>query len=137
MTELHWVDKYLIPLNACPQAVVKARQYADPQAAWDAWDNGEELLWTFRKTGCDKRKMILCACDFSERVLHIFETKYPNDARPRQAIEAARRYAENPTEENRAAARVAAYAAYITAMLYPNSNKTNVLMPYITDTRRQ
>ena len=30
------------------------------------------------------------AADFAERVLHIYESKYPNDDRPRKAIEAAR-----------------------------------------------
>src|SRR5690606_37641174 len=30
------------------------------------------------------------ACDCAERVLHLFENKFPNDDRPRKAIEAAR-----------------------------------------------
>jgi len=55
---------------------------------------------------------ILCA----EKVLHIFEEKYPDDSRPRKSIEAAKNYLENPTEENKkfayaAATAAAAYAA--------------------------
>ena len=35
----------------------------------------------------------LFACDCAERTLPIFEKKYPEDKRPRQAIEAARKFA--------------------------------------------
>ena len=49
------------------------------------------------------------AIDCAWRVLHKFEEKYPDDKRPRQAIEAARAYLKSPTEENLAAE--AAWAA--------------------------
>lgn len=35
----------------------------------------------------------LLACDYAEHVLYLFENQYPNDKRPRVAIETARRYA--------------------------------------------
>ena len=35
----------------------------------------------------------LIAADFAERVLPLFEAEYPDDDRPRKAIEAARAYA--------------------------------------------
>ena len=35
----------------------------------------------------------LFACDCAERALHIWEENYPDDKRPRQAIETARKYA--------------------------------------------
>ena len=45
--------------------------------------------WVFvRSIGKDNLRLV--AADFAERVLHIFESKYPNDDRPRKAIEAAR-----------------------------------------------
>ena len=111
-TTTHWVDEFLLPLNACESAVVKARAYPDPKTAWDAWDNGTEMLWTLEKCGeTDVSKLVFCACEIAERVLPLFETQYPNDKRPREAIEAARNYAENPTEENRAAAHAASAAA--------------------------
>ena len=47
----------------------------------------------------------------AELVLHIFENKYPDDRRPRKAIEAAKKYVENQTEENKKTADAAAYAA--------------------------
>lgn len=52
--------------------------------------------------------------DCAWHVLHIFEDKYPNDKRPREAIEAARALLKFPTQENRdrlAAARTAAWKA--------------------------
>ena len=53
------------------------------------------------------------AIDCAWRVLHIFEEKYPDDKRPRKALEAAQVYLNNPTKVNKdklAAAR-AAWAA--------------------------
>ena len=43
--------------------------------------------------------------------MHIFEDKFPTDKRPRNAIEAAKNYVKNPSEENRIAAREAEGAA--------------------------
>ena len=51
----------------------------------------------------------------AEQVIEIYEKKYPSDNRPRKAIEAARKYIAEPSEENKiaayAAANAAAYAA--------------------------
>ena len=51
----------------------------------------------------------LFAADCAERVLHLFENKYPNDDRPRKAIEVARN--PNATDQERPAAGAAAGAA--------------------------
>ena len=51
------------------------------------------------------------AADCAERVLGLFEAKFPDDDRPRKAIEAARACIADPTPENRAAAGAAAGAA--------------------------
>ena len=49
----------------------------------------------------------------AEKVLHIYEDEYPEDKRPREAIEAAKAYLENPKADAIAyAARDAAYDAY-------------------------
>lgn len=47
----------------------------------------------------------------AEKVIDIFEKEYPNDDRPRKAIEAAKEYLKNPTKKNMNAAADAAYAA--------------------------
>ena len=46
----------------------------------------------------------------AKQVINLFEKKYPNDKRPRQAIEAAKKCITEPTKKNRDAD--AAYAAY-------------------------
>jgi hypothetical protein len=63
-------------------------------------------------TGWNERTARLFACDCAEHVLSLYEAKYPDDDRPRKAIEVARRYAEGTaTREALAAARAAAWAA--------------------------
>jgi hypothetical protein len=53
------------------------------------------------------------AAECARRVLKHYEDRYPEDKRPREAIQAALKWAKDPTEANRnAAATAAAYAAY-------------------------
>lgn len=60
----------------------------------------------------NERTARLFAADCAEHVLHLFEDKYPEDKRPRQDIETARRCANGKaTKEELAAARDAAWAA--------------------------
>jgi len=62
--------------------------------------------------GCNERALRLHACRVAEDVLPIFEQAYPDDDRPRKAIETARRHADGKaTPEELAAARDAARAA--------------------------
>lgn len=51
------------------------------------------------------------AVDCAERYLANFEREHPKDKCPREAIEAARAFIENPTEENRRRAGSAAWSA--------------------------
>jgi hypothetical protein len=60
------------------------------------------------------------AAECAKRVLRHYEDRYPEDKRPREAIQAALKWAKDPTEANRAAtaaayAADAAYAAYAAA----------------------
>ena len=58
------------------------------------------------------KELRLFMCDVAESVLHIFEEERPQDLRPRQSIETARRYANGEaTDEELADARAAAWAA--------------------------
>jgi len=69
------------------------------------------------------------AVSCAKHVLHIFEEQYPNDKRPRKAIEAASNWIKDPSEKNRirckdaanAASVASAQAAYFTSTYY-NSN---------------
>jgi len=54
------------------------------------------------------RFAVFCA----EKALPVFEKEYPDDERPRLAIEAAKNWLKNQTEESRLMADAAAYAVY-------------------------
>jgi len=58
-----------------------------------------------------KEQKVKYAIYSAELVLDIFEKRYPEDNRPRKAIEAARGYLINQSEENRIKCRTAAAAA--------------------------
>jgi hypothetical protein len=76
------------------------------------------MIWLLRKTqSIDRQTSVKLTCLCAEHVLDIFEKKYPGDKRPRQAIDVAKTWLANPTEENRQACRsaYAAYAAYADA----------------------
>ena len=60
-------------------------------------------------SGCNERTLRLFACRVAEDVLPLFEAQYPDDYRPRKAIETARRHADGKaTDSELAAARDAA-----------------------------
>ncbi len=72
-----------------------------------------DKVWVFVRLATHMQNVtwsLLCAT----KVLSIFEEKHPEDKRPRQALEAAEAYLNNPTEENKNAAYAAANAAYAT-----------------------
>ena len=73
----------------------------------------DDALWCLRIVIEPADKEIrLFVCDCAERVLPIFETRYPDDKRPRQAIEASRKFANSEiTIEELAAAGDAVWAA--------------------------
>jgi len=63
-------------------------------------------------TAWNDHKARLLACEYAERVLPLFEKKYPDDKRPRKAIEMAKMYAGgHVSAEGLAAARDAAWDA--------------------------
>ena len=61
-----------------------------------------------------KKDSVLFSIYVAELVLDNFESKFPNDKRPRQAIEAAKNWCKNPTKKNKELARSAclAHSAY-------------------------
>jgi hypothetical protein len=73
----------------------------------------DDALWCLRSIYPEHDKEVrLFAADCAEQVLHLFEEKYPNDNRPRLAIEAARKFANGEiTREELDAARAAAWDA--------------------------
>jgi len=68
-------------------------------------------MLTVKSLNPDKRLSATIAIFFAEDVLPIWEKKYPEDIRPRKAIEAAKAWLANPCEETATAAGVASHAA--------------------------
>ena len=60
-------------------------------------------------------QQIMYAIFAAEQVIGIYEKRYPNDGRPRKAIDAAKGYLKYPDESYKKAANAAAYAAYAAA----------------------
>lgn len=58
------------------------------------------------------RQYVAYAIYAAEQVIEIYEKQHPADTRPRTAIEAVKKYLENPSKKNRAAVKAAAKAAY-------------------------
>src|SRR3990167_94297 len=57
------------------------------------FDRADWMIWLLRKTvAADKTIFFRLAIACAESVLYIFKKKYPNDKRPRKAIEAAIEY---------------------------------------------
>jgi hypothetical protein len=71
----------------------------------------DDKIWVW-KNFATVNEAALFGLKCASSVLDIFEAKYPNDERPRLALEAVYTYLKNPTEENKKACSYAAdYAA--------------------------
>ena len=101
VSELFAGKKWMLPLTVLRLDTVSA----------------EDKIWLLcRDEFISEQNLRLFACDCAERVLPIFEKEYPEDNRPRKAIETARLFANGEaTQKEMAAAwdaaRDAAWAA--------------------------
>ena len=104
----------LVDMRACGEAVEYCRKHDTLHQAWENCERADWMIWFLRrKSLLDKPTAVKFAILCANRVIGMFERKYPDDKRPRLAIEVAQRYLDDPTEENRLGARAAdaAYAA--------------------------
>jgi len=71
---------------------------------------GDAALWVLENKMNKKQSVQLAV--FSARLcLEVFENEFPDDDRPRKAIEAAEAYIKNPCEQTKSAAWSAAWSA--------------------------
>ena len=77
----------------------------------------DDALWALRAVKGHDKDLRLFACQCARLALPVFEEKYPEDDRPRKAIETAEEFALGQIDEDELekAARAAAYAAYAAA----------------------
>jgi len=88
----------------------------------------QDALWCLRCTiEPSKGFSIELACRYAEHTLHFFEDKYPDDKRPRQAIEAARNCITDKSAAARAAAWAAAWAAGAAQRKWQNRHLSNLI----------
>ena len=107
-------------LSPCSDGLEYARQHKSLSVAWDKCERSDWMIWILKKRKLlDKPTSVKLACICAQHVLEIYEKKYPDDKRPRQAIEVALKWLKEPTEENRKAADAyAEAAAYAAAYAY-------------------
>jgi len=96
----------LTELGACAEAVKWAGRKT-PKKAWETCKRGDWLLWIADKLNVGRKLLVLAACACARTALKYVPA---GEERPRLAIEAAERWADNPTEKNKVAA-AAAWAA--------------------------
>ena len=107
--------KSLLDLNPCANGLQFAEKYHTLQEAWDACDNPRWMVWYLRKT--EHPKLLSVGAASARTVLPIFEKKYPDDKRPRAALDAVDRYLLHGTPID-ISVRSAAYAASAFAFAY-------------------
>ena len=110
--------KWLEENSACREGIdwVLSTGESKPVKLIDiAIESGDEEKLKFAEWGVAKllkrELFIRYAIYAAEQVIRIYEDKYSEDKRPRKAIEAAKRYISEPTEENKNAAARAADSA--------------------------
>ena len=108
--------------GACPEGIawVKENKIESDSQAWRELHRSDWMIWLAEKRGIwnklDPTKLRLFACDCAEQALPIYEKDYPDDKRPRKAVETARLFAEGKaTQKELAAAWAAAVAAAVAA----------------------
>lgn len=113
--------KMLRLLGACEEAIEWVGE-RDLETAWAECERADWMLWlVVRMAGTEgwptRQAVVLAACACAETVLLLFKDKYPEDNRPRVAVETAQRWAigKATLDDVRHAAVAAAYAAYAAA----------------------
>ena len=106
---IEWFDtKTDHSLTALVKAAIADKTFLNSDG--DDEDTLDFANWGLTRLMTHQQK-VRYACFAARQVLKIYEDKYPKDDRPRKAIEAAEKWAAEPTEANRRAAAYAADAA--------------------------
>jgi len=100
----------ILDMHPCAEGLTFADQCDfDAVKIWNTCPRGDWMIWLLRKTqSIDKQTSVKLACLCAEHVLSIYESKYPDDTHPRLAIESAKAWADNPTDEKLALVKLAA-----------------------------
>ena len=103
--------KQLLEFKPCSEGVGFLAKHKTLKSAWENCTDLNWMIWALNKFGIfDEKIARRFACDCTRHTLHFFEDKYPEDKRPRLAIEASERTIEDQSQEL-LAARAAAWTA--------------------------
>jgi hypothetical protein len=111
---VNWIIE-LENLYPCPDALEWAKQFPTAEAAWAACERGDWLLWYAARVGLTPerhRQLIRARCEIARRVLKYLPEE---ENRPLKAIEAAEKWADNPTATTARADRAAGEAGAVGA----------------------
>ena len=108
-------NKWLISKDACSDGLAFS-EGKSMQETWDSLKRAGWMMWLYRQRNVNKKKCVMVAIYSAELCIKNFEDKYPNDKRPREAIESARKVLKNDTKKNRSAALSAAWSAWSAAL---------------------
>lgn len=103
--------EFLQSINACQSGIDQVAKYENKEpiavirqlVADDYWDWANWLIVRIM----DYKQYVSYAVFAALQVIDIYEKKYPNDKRPRLAIEAAQRCIDYPSKKNKLEAREA------------------------------
>jgi hypothetical protein len=109
--------KRLKSLGACNEAVKWCSDQPNAQAAWDACEHPDWMVWLLAKTAGEPgsaahRRVVLLCCDLAATALQYVPQ---SEKRPAAAIRLARRWARGDATVTMEVLRLAAYAAYTAA----------------------
>ena len=102
-------------MSPCQDGLQFAEKFDTLQAAWESCTNPNWMMWYLFESESDQLLAISAAC--ARAVLPVFESVYPNDLRPRGAVEAVEKFLRDgapldPVRSTASAANAAADKAY-------------------------
>ena len=102
-------EKKLMEFNPCSDGLEFARKHEfDFAKIYRLCPRADWLIWLLRRTdNITKPQAVEMAIKFAAPALARFEKKYPDDKRPRAALDAAKAWLANPTEANKILASAA------------------------------
>ena len=109
MKTTEFIQKY----NPCNEGAEFARQFETMAKVWRSCNRPDWLFWILEKHApLKKNQSVRLAIHFAE--VSLANWKNESDQRPALAIQAAKTWLDDPTEENQAAAKAAAWAVMAT-----------------------
>jgi hypothetical protein len=119
----------LTKLNACPEGIQYFKDHKfktveqaiteilktnhSQRLSWSNW----LISYSLSKMNCTRYAIYA-----AEQVIDIVEKEYPEDKRPREAIQAVKRYLKNPSKENKEKCEVVDAASWATAKVATINN---------------